>query len=98
MPTLTVRAPSKRDRMALRHVRQRRVSLLAPWDPDADRPRRGSNEIKTTAMMMMASDMIVAAVDDEVCGFAIFERGDDSFAGICHGLEPDPRGLMRPMM
>ncbi len=79
MPTLTVRTPSKRDRMRLRHVRQRRVSLLAPWNPDAERPRGHSNEIKITASLMFSSDVIVAAVDDEVCAFAVFERGDEQF-------------------
>lgn len=79
MATLTVRAPTKRDRMRLRNVRQRRVSLLAPWDPHADPAGRQAHGLKSTAVTLLASDIIVAAVDDEVCAYLVYERGDERY-------------------
>ncbi len=79
MATLTVRAPTKRDRLKLRNVRQRRVALTAPWDAHIAGGSRNQGEIRTLASMLMASDVIVAAVDDELCAFAVYERGDERY-------------------
>lgn len=79
MATLTVRAPSKRDRIKLRRVTQRRVSLSAPWDPHATRSPGHTDELKLTAAMILSADVIVAAVDNEICAFAVYEQGDERY-------------------
>lgn len=79
MATLTVRAATKRDRLRLRNVRQRRASLLAPWHPDGECAGDSAGNLKSMAKLILSSDVIVAAVDDELCAYIVFERGDESY-------------------
>lgn len=81
MATLTVRAATKRDRIRLRVVRQREANLLAPWERP-DNIHQGATDGGATiglAEALLSSDVYVADVDGELCGFAIYDRGDRLF-------------------
>ena len=79
MATLTVRAATRRDRIRLRHVRQREAWLSPPWDESAVRSGRAATkgQMFRIADAMFSSDVHVAAVGGEICGYALYDRGDD---------------------
>lgn len=93
MATLTVRTPSKRDRLKLRQVRQRRVWLAAPWGAH---PSIGStpqpNVSVALAGLASAQNVLIAAVDGEICAFAVFDKGDASYRwNLCWLAAGSPR-------
>ena len=93
MATLTVRTPSKRDRLKLRRVRQRRVWLAAPWGAHpgiGDTPQ--PNVSVALAGLASAQNVLIAAVDGEICAFAVFDKGDASYRwNLCWLAAGSPR-------
>lgn len=80
MATLTVRSPTRGDWLQIRHVRQRRVLLAAPWGPHPSLGNSGLPTISLPALGLgMSRDVLVAAVDDELCAFAVFERDEPRY-------------------
>lgn len=93
MATLTVRSPSRRDWLQIRHVRQRRVLLAAPWEPHPGIRNPGLPTISLPALGLgTPRDVLVAAVDDELCAFAVFDRDEPSYRwNLCWLAAGSPR-------
>ena len=76
MATLTVQKSTKRDWLGLRRVRQRVVPLASPWSR-----HRASRPVFPTLLhgAVGSAETLTATVDDELCGYAMFDRDDNQF-------------------
>ncbi|MEZ4520878.1 MAG: hypothetical protein R3A46_04390, partial [Thermomicrobiales bacterium] len=92
MATLTVRTPSRRDWLNIRRVRQRSVWLAAPWNSHVRSDGASIGLADALGSLLVSNNLLVATVDDELCGVVVFERDDENFRwNLCSLSAGSPR-------